>query len=168
MGGWYESGKRKAKALPTETLAEHYRHIKYTQLNSDVFTGTVTVDYLLENPADFRASLRGLTKHVYQTNVWTNASAVTVFKDVEANSTFVDDLLYGAQPASEMQPIPSVGRVPCVDNSLDDLQYSNNVGYFESLGFRGPSASLWYPSYGFWYFSNGLWDPSGLWVHSIH
>ena len=43
--GWYESGKRKAKALPTKALAEHYRHIKYTQLNSDVFTGTISVDW---------------------------------------------------------------------------------------------------------------------------
>jgi len=43
--GWYESGKRKAKALPTKVLAEHYRQIKYTQLNSDVLTGTVTVDW---------------------------------------------------------------------------------------------------------------------------
>ena len=42
---WYESGKRKAKALPTKALAEHYRQIKYTQLNSDVFTGTITVDW---------------------------------------------------------------------------------------------------------------------------
>jgi len=39
--GWYESGKRKAKAFPSRMLAEHYRHIKYTQLNSDVFTGIV-------------------------------------------------------------------------------------------------------------------------------
>jgi len=43
--GWYESGKRKAKVLPTKALAEHYRQIKYTQLNSDVFIGTVTVDW---------------------------------------------------------------------------------------------------------------------------
>jgi len=43
--GWYESGKRKAKALPSKALAEHYRQIKYTQFNSDVFTGTVTVDW---------------------------------------------------------------------------------------------------------------------------
>ena len=43
--GWYESGKRKAKALPSKALAEHYRQIKYTQLNSDVFTGTVTIDW---------------------------------------------------------------------------------------------------------------------------
>ncbi len=43
--GWYESGKRKTKALPSKALAEHYRQIKYTQLNSDVFTGTVTVDW---------------------------------------------------------------------------------------------------------------------------
>ncbi|MHC4111437.1 MAG: tyrosine-type recombinase/integrase [Planctomycetota bacterium] len=43
--GWYESGIRKAKALPTKALAEHYCRIKYTQLNSDVFTGTVTVDW---------------------------------------------------------------------------------------------------------------------------
>ena len=43
--GWYESGKRKAKALPSKELAEHYKHIKYTQLNSDVFTGTVNADW---------------------------------------------------------------------------------------------------------------------------
>jgi len=43
--GWYESGNRKAKALPSKTLAEHFRQIKYAQLNSDVFTGTVTVDW---------------------------------------------------------------------------------------------------------------------------
>ena len=43
--GWYESGNRKAKALPTRKLAEHYKHIKYTQLNSDVFTGQVLADW---------------------------------------------------------------------------------------------------------------------------
>ena len=43
--GWYESGKRKAKALPTRKLAEHYCQLKYSQLNSDVFTGTVTIDW---------------------------------------------------------------------------------------------------------------------------
>jgi len=43
--GWYESGKRKAKALPSKELAEHYKHIKYTQLNSDVFTGMVAADW---------------------------------------------------------------------------------------------------------------------------
>jgi len=44
--GWYESGKRKTKALPSKALAEHFRQIKYVQLNSDVFTGTVTVDWV--------------------------------------------------------------------------------------------------------------------------
>jgi integrase len=43
--GWYESGRRKTKALPTKALAEHFRQIRYVQLNSDVFTGTVTVDW---------------------------------------------------------------------------------------------------------------------------
>jgi integrase/recombinase XerD len=43
--GWYESGKRKSKALPTKELAEHFKQIKYTQLNSDVFTGTVSVNW---------------------------------------------------------------------------------------------------------------------------
>jgi len=43
--GWYESGKRKAKAVPTKSLAEYYRQIIHTQLNSDVFIGTVTVDW---------------------------------------------------------------------------------------------------------------------------
>ena len=42
---WYESGKRKAKALPSKELAEHFKHIKYTQLNSDVFTGQVLADW---------------------------------------------------------------------------------------------------------------------------
>ena len=39
--GWYEGGKRKAKALPSKALAEHFRNMKYAQLNSDVFTGVV-------------------------------------------------------------------------------------------------------------------------------
>jgi integrase len=43
--GWYESGNRKAKALPSKELAEHYKQIKYSQLNSDVFTGVVAVDW---------------------------------------------------------------------------------------------------------------------------
>jgi hypothetical protein len=43
--GWYEGGKRKAKALPSKALAQHFCHIKYTQLNSDVFTGIVDIDF---------------------------------------------------------------------------------------------------------------------------
>jgi integrase len=43
--GWYESGRRKAKAFPTKSLAEHFRHIKYVQLNSDVFTSVVDFDW---------------------------------------------------------------------------------------------------------------------------
>jgi len=43
--GWYESGKRKAKVLPSKELAEHYKHIKYAQLNSDVFTGQVMAEW---------------------------------------------------------------------------------------------------------------------------
>jgi integrase len=43
--GWYESGNRKAKALHSKGLAEHYKQIKYTQLNSDVFTGIVAADW---------------------------------------------------------------------------------------------------------------------------
>ena len=43
--GWYEGGIRRSKALPTKALAEHFQHIKYSQLNSDVFTGTVTVGW---------------------------------------------------------------------------------------------------------------------------
>jgi integrase len=39
--GWYEGGKKRAKALPNKSLAEHFCHVKYTQLNSDVFTGIV-------------------------------------------------------------------------------------------------------------------------------
>jgi integrase len=41
--GWYEGANRKAKALPSKALAEHFCHIKYSQLNSDVFTGIVDI-----------------------------------------------------------------------------------------------------------------------------
>jgi integrase len=43
--GWYEGGKRKAKALPSKGLAEHFSHIKYTQLNADVFTSIIDFDW---------------------------------------------------------------------------------------------------------------------------
>jgi len=43
--GWYESGCRKAKALPNKKLAEHYCQLKYSQLNSDVYTGMVVADW---------------------------------------------------------------------------------------------------------------------------
>ncbi len=43
--GWYESGRRKAKALPSKKLAEHYCQLKYSQLNSDVFTGMVAANW---------------------------------------------------------------------------------------------------------------------------
>ena len=43
--GWYESRRRKAKAFPTKALAEHFCYIKYTQLNSDVFTSIVDFDW---------------------------------------------------------------------------------------------------------------------------
>ena len=43
--GWYESGNRKAKALPSKKLAEHFCQLKCSQLNSDVFTGMVSADW---------------------------------------------------------------------------------------------------------------------------
>jgi len=43
--GWYESGIRKAKALPSKELAEHFKQIKYSQLNSDVFTSIISADW---------------------------------------------------------------------------------------------------------------------------
>jgi len=43
--GWYESGKRKTKVLPSKELAGHFKQIKYSQLNSDVFTSIVSADW---------------------------------------------------------------------------------------------------------------------------
>jgi integrase len=61
--GWYESNKRKAKALPTKALAEHYRQIKYTQLNSDVFTGTATVAWQqMRNEYEYSKRVAGITE----------------------------------------------------------------------------------------------------------
>ena len=61
--GWYESSKRKAKALPNKELAEHYKQIKYTQLNSDVFTGIVGADWT-QMIAEYRESkkVQGVTE----------------------------------------------------------------------------------------------------------
>ena len=61
--GWYESGKRKAKALPNKELAEHYKHIKYTQLNSDVFTGQVMAEWQQMNDEYMEAKkVQGVTE----------------------------------------------------------------------------------------------------------
>ncbi len=43
--GWYEGNKRRAKAFPTKTLAQHYVQLKYVQLNSDVYTGTIKISW---------------------------------------------------------------------------------------------------------------------------
>ena len=61
--GWYELGKRKTKALPNKALAEHYRQLKYAQLNSDVFTGIIDVDWkdLIDEYMQFK-ELQGLTE----------------------------------------------------------------------------------------------------------
>jgi hypothetical protein len=61
--GWYESGNRRAKALPSKELAEHYKQIKYTQLNSDVFTEQVLADWS-QMIAEYREAkkVQGVTK----------------------------------------------------------------------------------------------------------
>jgi len=43
--GWYEGGKKRAKALPGKVLAKHFCQIKDAPLNSDVFTGAVNADW---------------------------------------------------------------------------------------------------------------------------
>ena len=61
--GWYESGKRKCKAFPNKALAEHFQKIKYQQLNSDVFTSIITVDWntMLEE-YEYSKRVAGLTE----------------------------------------------------------------------------------------------------------
>ncbi|MBN1974630.1 MAG: hypothetical protein JW787_13405 [Sedimentisphaerales bacterium] len=61
--GWYESNQRRAKALPTKAHAEHYRQIKYTQLNSDVFTGIVVAEWLQMTEEYYKnKTVEGLTE----------------------------------------------------------------------------------------------------------
>jgi len=61
--GWYESGNRKAKALPSKELAEHFKYIKYTQLNSDVFTGIVVADWRQMNTGKQKRSRESQKEH---------------------------------------------------------------------------------------------------------
>ena len=55
--------KRQAKVLPSKELAEHFKHIKYTQLNSDVFTGHVVADWC-QMIAEYREAkkIQGVTE----------------------------------------------------------------------------------------------------------
>lgn len=50
--GWYESGIRKSKALPNKALADHFHQIKYTQLNSEVFTGNPNGKHIVSGSFD--------------------------------------------------------------------------------------------------------------------
>ncbi|MCE5327169.1 MAG: site-specific integrase [Planctomycetaceae bacterium] len=43
--GWYEAGKRKAKACPNKAVADHVCRLKYTQINSDVYAGTINAEW---------------------------------------------------------------------------------------------------------------------------
>jgi integrase len=43
--GWYEGGRRHAKAFPNKVLADHFAKLKYVQLNSDVYTGLLDADW---------------------------------------------------------------------------------------------------------------------------
>ncbi len=61
--GWYESGKRKAKLLPNKNLAEHFKNIKYQQINSDVYTSIVNIGWnQLKTEYLFSKQVSGLTK----------------------------------------------------------------------------------------------------------
>ena len=60
--GWYESGKRKAKALPSRKLAEHYCQLKSSDGGVVVlcFTGSSTIDRLRANHIEIRHFLMNL------------------------------------------------------------------------------------------------------------
>jgi hypothetical protein len=68
---------RKAKALPNKNLAEHYCQLKYSQLNSDVFTGIVPITWeqMIE---EYRESKRiqGLTEATLTNKIYTNVDPV--------------------------------------------------------------------------------------------
>lgn len=42
---WYENGRQRTKLLPTKALAEHFKHLKYHQLNFDVFATPVKLPW---------------------------------------------------------------------------------------------------------------------------
>lgn len=58
---WQENGKRIMKTFPTKSLAEHFRHIKYQQLNSDVFISAIDIPWKsLKEEFLQRFAVRGL------------------------------------------------------------------------------------------------------------
>lgn len=58
---WWDRNRQYSKSLPTKKLADHFAHLKYTQLNSDVFVGQIDVpfDYLVNEYLN-TYDLRGL------------------------------------------------------------------------------------------------------------
>ena len=66
--GWYEGGKRKSKAFPNKTLADHFAQIKYQQINSDVFTSVVSVTWetLMEEYEQSKRVLGLTDESIYQ------------------------------------------------------------------------------------------------------
>ncbi len=60
---WYEQGKQKTKLLPNKHLAEHFQHLKYHQLNSDVFQSAINLPWA-DLKAEFlqRYDIRQVTK----------------------------------------------------------------------------------------------------------
>lgn len=39
---WQEDGRRVKKSLPTKSLAEHFAHVQYQRINSDVYTSSIS------------------------------------------------------------------------------------------------------------------------------
>lgn len=66
--GWYEGGRRRSKAFPNKALAQHFAQIKYQQINSDVFTGVVSVSWeTLMEEYEQSKRVKGLTgEAIYQ------------------------------------------------------------------------------------------------------
>jgi len=87
--GWYESGKRKAKALPSKKLAEHYCQLKYSQFNSDVFTGIVTISWkqLVEEYRETK-KVQGVTEAILQRG--SEIKRTTLNKDIGNLRTFIN------------------------------------------------------------------------------
>lgn len=100
--GWYESGKRKSKALPSKDLAEHFKQIKYTQLNSDVFTGTVTVgwDQMVE---EYRKAkkVQGVTEgtlYEHSLSLRNYQRIVGKCKSKQITQNVIDDFIFKRSP----------------------------------------------------------------------
>ncbi|MFC1766298.1 LamG domain-containing protein [Planctomycetota bacterium] len=132
--GWYEGGIRKSKAFPTKALAEHYRHIKNSQLNSDVWINGARTNY--KGSADDLKAGQWLSFSVDVTGI--NAiTSITIGVEGGEGLILVDEIFLFAQASELIIPV-----APDTANLAGYWSFDENSGTVAGDAVSGNDAAL--------------------------